>query len=211
MSVTYSPTLRWGDSSPGDAREARGRVLDAAQRCLASEGYQRVTMEVIAAEAKISRATLYRYFSSRDEVLSGVVVREAERHLERIYPRLEAERDLGQAILQFIRLTLRAALRDPHIALMFTSDESRFAGGILAESSLELFEMVADVIRRLTERKPGELRSDVSIDDTSEWIVRTLLSLLTVRGPKRRSPAALDAYLSRFLLPALLSNPSGND
>lgn len=206
--MSYSPTLRWGDHSPGDVSEARGRLLDAAQRCLAGQEYHRVTMEAIAAEAKISRATLYRYFASRDEVLSGVVLREAARHLARILPRLEGEADLGAAILEMIHLTLKAAKRDPQIAIMFSSDESRYAGGILSESSVELFEMVADLLGRLDARHSGQLRQDVTVDDASEWVLRALLSLLTVRGPKRRSHAALDSYLRRFLLPALLADPA---
>jgi len=204
--MSSSSVLRWGDQSPGDVREARGRVLDAAQRCLADDGYQRVTMEAIAAEAKISRATLYRYFSSRDEVLSGVVVRDAERYLERIQPRVEAVPDLGPAILEFIASTLKAARRDPSIALMFTSDDTLDTGGILAESSVELFEMVTDFFRPLFEQRADQLRVGVSVEDASEWILRTLLSLLTVRGPKRRSSSALDAYLSSYLLPVIVAD-----
>lgn len=202
--MTSSSTLRWGEDSPGDVREARDRVLDAAERCLADAGYQRVTMEAIATEAKISRATLYRYFSSRDEVLSGVVVRDSERYLERIRPRVEAEPDLGSAVLEFIRSTLKAARRDPSIALIFNSDDTLHTGGILAESSVELFEMVTDFFRPLFERWAGQVRSGVSVEDASEWILRNLLGLLTVRGPRRRSSGALDAYLSRYLLPVIV-------
>ena len=204
--MSSSSVLRWGDQSPGDVREARGRVLDAAQRCLADNGYLRVTMEAIAAEAKISRATLYRYFSSRNEVLSGVVVRDAERYLERIHPRVEAVPDLGSAILEFIASTLKAARSDPSIALMFTSDDALDTGGILAESSVELFEMVTDFFRPLFEQRADQLRVGVTVEDASEWILRTLLSLLTVRGPKRRSSTALDAYLSSYLLPVIVAD-----
>jgi len=204
--MSSSSVLRWGDQSPGDVREARGRVLDAAQRCLADNGYLRVTMEAIAAEAKISRATLYRYFSSRNEVLSGVVVRDAERYLERIHPRVEAVPDLGSAILEFIASTLKAARSDPSIALMFTSDDALDTGGILAESSVELFEMVTGFFRPLFEQRADQLRVGVTVEDASEWILRTLLSLLTVRGPKRRSSTALDAYLSSYLLPVIVAD-----
>ncbi len=208
--MTSSSTLRWGEDSPGDVREARDRVLDAAERCLADAGYHRVTMEAIATQAKISRATLYRYFSSRDEVLSGVVVRDSERYLERIRPRVEAEPDLGSAVLEFIRSTLKAARRDPSIALIFNSDDTLHTGGILAESSVELFEMVTVFFRPLFERWAGQVRSGVSVEDASEWILRNLLGLLTVRGPRRRSSGALDAYLSRYLLPVIVDGDGGS-
>ncbi len=203
-----SPRLRWGAQSPSGVQEARGRVLDAAQSCLSKLGYAKITMEAIAVEANISRATLYRYFSSRDEVLSGVVIREAERFFDRLRPRINAEPDLGSAILEFVQVTLRAARRDPNMAIMFNSDEGLNASGILAESSVELFEMVTELFRPLFEQHALSVQSSVSVEDASEWILRTVLSLLTVRGPMRRSKAALDSYLSRLLLPAIVTEPT---
>ncbi len=202
--MSSSPTLRWGDDSPSDVREARGRVLEAARRCLAEGGYERVTMEAIASEANISRATLYRYFSSRDEVLSGVVVRDAERYLERIRSEVESQPDLGSAILEFVQVTLKTASRDPNMARIFSSDDGLHAGGILTESSVELFELVAEFFRPLFEARGAEVREGISPEEASEWILRAILSLLTVKGPKRRSRSALDAYLTRYLLPAMV-------
>ena len=66
--------------------------------------------------------------------------------------------------------------------------------------------MVADFFRPLFDRWADQVRSGVSVEDASEWILRSLLGLLTVRGPKRRSSGALDAYLSRFLLPVIVNN-----
>jgi hypothetical protein len=44
------------------------------------------------------------------------------------------------------------------------------------------------------------------IDDATEWILRCILSLLTVGGPKRRSRDGLDTYLRRFLLPPIIAD-----
>lgn len=51
----------------------------------------------------------------------------------------------------------------------------------------------------------------MSVDDAAEWILRVILSLISVRGPRQRSPDGLDAFLRRFLLPSLLcaAEPGG--
>lgn len=60
---------------PRRAREiARTRqdILEAAARAFAQNGYQAVTMQEIAREAGYTAASLYSYFSSKEEILEGL-------------------------------------------------------------------------------------------------------------------------------------------
>lgn len=60
---------------PRRAREiARTRqdILEAAARAFANNGYQAVTMQEIAREAGYTAASLYSYFSSKEEILEGL-------------------------------------------------------------------------------------------------------------------------------------------
>lgn len=127
-----------------------------------ARGVADITMEEIGRTAGVSRATVYRYFPSREAVVSGVIIRAAEQYLLQMKPRIAAHGDLGSALIDFVDHTVRAARREPIIGLLFGSDR--------------------------------EL----------EWILRTTLSLLTVRGPRERSREGLRTYLSRLLLPAMI-------
>ena len=60
------------------------RALDAAHRQMLRWGIRRLTMEDVAREAGIGRATLYRRFATRDELVGAVLAREARRALEAI-------------------------------------------------------------------------------------------------------------------------------
>src|SRR5262245_39158402 len=65
----------------------RDGILDAVDRLLETSGFRKITMEDIAAEAGVSRRTIYVYFPSKEEVgLSSIdrVVESAYRHLEQI-------------------------------------------------------------------------------------------------------------------------------
>lgn len=202
-----SATLRWGDQAPNDPQLARDRLLDAAEECFGRFGIAKTTVGDIAKEARVSRATVYRYFAGRDAVVSGVILRETARYLNRIRARVDSQPDLGAAIIEFVEVTVRAARRDETVGLLFKGDEALYAGGIIEGTSVALFEMVEEFLESVFASRRDELLPDLRTDDASEWVLRTILSLLTVSGPKRRSQAGQQAYLRRFLLPVLLRQP----
>src|SRR5947207_11439919 len=59
--------------------EVEAKVVEGALRAIARYGLTKLTVDDVAREAGISRATLYRYFPVRGAVLSAVVAAETER------------------------------------------------------------------------------------------------------------------------------------
>src|SRR5437588_3353868 len=59
--------------------EVEAKVVDGALRAIARFGLGKLTVDDVAREAGISRATLYRYFPGRGAVLGAVVRSEADR------------------------------------------------------------------------------------------------------------------------------------
>ncbi|SEQ93927.1 TetR/AcrR family transcriptional regulator [Lentzea albida] len=53
----------------GQVSEARSRLLSTATRIFYSEGLHSVGIDRIVAEAKVTRATLYRHFASKDDLV----------------------------------------------------------------------------------------------------------------------------------------------
>lgn len=68
-------TRRRSSPSKGDQRELA--ILDAAERQLAEDGVDRMTVETIATAAGITRGALYFYFASKNDVLAALVSRTA--------------------------------------------------------------------------------------------------------------------------------------
>ena len=56
------------------SEEARLAVLDAAGRLFAEKGYDHLTIEGIAAEAGVSKQTIYRWWSSKSAVVADALI-----------------------------------------------------------------------------------------------------------------------------------------
>jgi AcrR family transcriptional regulator len=66
-----APAVRPAGGRPG----ARRKLALAAARAIAAEGgYDAVTMREVARRSGVARATLYRYFSSKDHLLAEVIL-----------------------------------------------------------------------------------------------------------------------------------------
>jgi AcrR family transcriptional regulator len=64
---------------PRSADLTRKRILEGAYKLFRRRGYSRVTMDDIAAEARLTKRTLYHHFNSKDQLLASVL--DAQHHL----------------------------------------------------------------------------------------------------------------------------------
>ncbi|MEM5369054.1 TetR/AcrR family transcriptional regulator [Paraburkholderia azotifigens] len=89
---------------PADDRRARkrARVLDllaeTAVQLFESHGYDAVTMEQIAAEADVSKGTLYNHFPTKESVLAHWIHAQLEADMARLKPKIEREASFVSAI-----------------------------------------------------------------------------------------------------------------
>lgn len=113
-----------------DAGETRRRILEAGRDLITEAGFHPVSVDEVAARADVGRASVYRHFGSKRELLEAVawdVIGSAP--LER----LDAARllpDVGEALAEFLRencrffaeigrglrATLNAATDEPEVA-----------------------------------------------------------------------------------------------
>src|SRR3954453_11433645 len=102
--LTSVSKLRWGDQVPADVDAARQRLLDAAETCIDRYGLAKTTVEDIATTAKVSRATIYRYFDNRDELMLAVVLRSLDRsqdpHLDEFFTTAETPEQFATALVE---------------------------------------------------------------------------------------------------------------
>jgi len=77
------------EASPGSKAES---ILAAAKRTFLAAGFGAVSMDAIAREAGVSKATVYAHFAGKEDLFGAVIERECERYFSRFSA---GELDLG--------------------------------------------------------------------------------------------------------------------
>ncbi len=198
----------WRSDAPASIGGARDRLVDAAERCFAKFGVAKTTLEDVANEAGVSRATVYRYFEGgRDEIILGVVLREARSFLEGLQRRLQRESTLADSIVEGVLYTVASVRKNDHLALLFAPEVAGETTAI-AGASTALFEITTDFLRPIFEqaRVDDQMRPGVEAEDAAEFVLRMILSMLSVSGPRVRSAAKEREFVLRFVAGAILDD-----
>jgi TetR/AcrR family transcriptional regulator len=188
---TAPPHRRWGSASALlDDDEARRRLLAAAGRCIVRQGRARVSMTDVADEAAVTRSTLYRYFPTRDDLVTGLIVSRIDAAIEVVVASLRHPRDAARSLEDIILRSLARADSSPMNEALFSSESHAFV------SALELgSERVVDAyLSRLgplltTWQSDGQLHGDLDIRETVRWMVAVSLMLL---GPPWRARSSVE-------------------
>jgi AcrR family transcriptional regulator len=90
---------RSGDAArPGeDTRSGRKReaILQAARRVFLSQGYLGASMDEIAAQARVSKQTIYKHFTDKERLFIEIVVSTVERVSDPVHAEVLALQDSG--------------------------------------------------------------------------------------------------------------------
>jgi AcrR family transcriptional regulator len=89
--------------------DTRTRILDAALAVIDRKGLARLSLEDVAAEAGVSRQTVYRHVGGRDGLITATILREEEAFLDSLRTVVGQDRAGGPA--STLRSTLAAAIR----------------------------------------------------------------------------------------------------
>ena len=113
---------------------ARARIVAAAIACFARSGFHGASMQAICAEAQMSPGALYRYFPSKEAIISAIAEAEHEHHAA-FFDRMAAAEDPVEALETLLLSptntlqveTMAEAIRNPEIRAGFrrNCDEAR--------------------------------------------------------------------------------------
>ena len=68
------------DLKEGQTNSKAESILAAAKRSFLAAGFGAVSMDTIAREAAVSKATVYAHFAGKEELFGAVIDRECERY-----------------------------------------------------------------------------------------------------------------------------------
>ena len=93
---------KWISKDGKGGGDRRARIVEAARKLLAEEGYDRVTMKQVAKEAGVAQGLIHYYFSGKDEILLEVLAQAARRYgeeMRRFGASLPGDKSFAEAAL----------------------------------------------------------------------------------------------------------------
>jgi TetR/AcrR family transcriptional repressor of uid operon len=182
----------------------RERILATARELYGSTKTALPTMDDVANAAGIGRATLYRHFENRDELLLTVIELEALAMAARVEKRIRKIEDPADYIVEG---TLQATLEIQKSELthsIFQTSSSGVVNQLLFDSDRLInvgIAIMAPVVARA--RENGELANGMPPELMVEWILRVVISLVSVPSKQLKSRAAIREFLKAIMLPVL--------
>lgn len=131
MGATFPSTPRSSQSRRGGGTRAvetaarRRRLIDAAVGLAAEGGYEAVQMRDVAARAEVALGTLYRHYSSKDQLLLAALAAQADVLRCRLEQRPPRGATPADRVCEGLRRACRALEREPTVtAAMVTAMSS---------------------------------------------------------------------------------------
>lgn len=200
--------LRWGNKSRVDNdRDARERLLDAAEACLSRYGFAKTTVEDVAREARVSRSTFYRYFESRRDVVVAIFLREIAQIWDRAFSLIREQAgktSFAMTTVDVILYAMEAVREGKYIPFLLNEEETSFTANAVTASP-EFYAAAREAMGPMFEeaKAKGDVPASIGLDDYLEWHSRILFSLLMTEGPTKRNREETRQLLEMFVVPAL--------
>lgn len=164
----------------GDAPGSRPRLIDAAYDCVARWGFSKTTVEDVAREAGVSRATLYRCFpGGRDELLAAVVAWENSRFFARLYDEVH-EAETLEEVMELGLVFAHRDIRDHEVLQRVLETEPDLLLPKLTVEAAGTQRMIATFLEPYLLRE--HLAPGVDASEAADFLARMALSYISAPG-----------------------------
>lgn len=173
------------------AMAKRDQILAGARRVFLRDGFAAASTDAIAAEAKVSKRTIYVYYPSKEALFAGVMRRltienpqtRALESMEEMSP--GSEEELRRDLLELARKIIATMMQPDYLALLRTTiaETHRFPqlGGLFRATVPErAMRSFAVFIEKSRER--GVVGPDVDGDTAARMFVGPLLTYAVLNG-----------------------------
>lgn len=132
--------------------QKRQHILDTAYRLFRSNGFEKTTMSEITAAAGGSKATVYNYFPSKEELFLECMINITDHFLAKVFAGLqEAKADVPATLLNLGKTSLRAICTPEMLAskrLVIAEAARSGIGKVFHEKTVQYMQEVAAFLRR---------------------------------------------------------------
>lgn len=185
-------------------------ILQAARVCYLHFGVEKTGMADIAKQAKLARSTIYRYYSTSDQLLLALISTEMQEMNRVLTKKLARFQHPEQIIVEGLLMAIKAIPEHPLLSQIFAGENTSALRQKIWNSPLIIAlgrDLMATVMQASIEQ--GQLRQTVRIEILIEWVYRILLSFLSLPSNWIKTDKELRSTLRALLIPVLLKDAPG--
>lgn len=169
----------WTDSIETHKTDVRNAILASTATLVADGGLLSVTMARIAEQTGIGRATLYKYFSGVEEILTAWHERQVRSHfkeLVEISKQSAPPRERLEAVLEAYAIIAHQTRghQDTELAALLHQDKH------LAQAQKHLKDLVKNLLAEAA--KAGDIRSDVAPEELATYCLHALAAAASLQS-----------------------------
>lgn len=161
--------------------DARERVLAATVEVLGRVGMKGTTVDEVARQAGVGRASVYRWFpGGRDQLLDEAVTWEVGRFLDRLSQAVERSSDLRSKLVDGLLFARRGIAEHAVLQRLLATEP----GGLLPQlqqTAPLVLAVLRDAFAAHVAAEPRR-RPEVDPVEAGEWLARMLLSFVVEQG-----------------------------
>ena len=167
-----------------DPLTLRDRLLAATYECVSRFGLGKTTIDDVAKESGLSRATIYRQFpGGRDELLLETVGWELGNYFTDLGDHVRDAPDLAELLERGLRYAHRSVAEHVVLRKILDTEPERLLPLLTVESA-KTMPFIADFLHPylVREAEAGRLRAGVDLDGAAEYLARCILMLINAPG-----------------------------
>jgi AcrR family transcriptional regulator len=158
--MTAADTSTMAVELTAEQLDRRRRVIDAAFELGAEGGYEAVQMRDVSLTANVALATIYRYFSSKDHLLSAAMSEWIERLQTRVAQSPPKGDTAADQMVDILHRACRAMERQPKLSVALLRALASSDAGV-AESSEVHRQQISSMGDPVLAHLPEQVRADI--------------------------------------------------
>ncbi len=173
-----------------EKEQRRKDIIDAAERIFFTRGFGNSTMDEVAAEAELSKGTLYLYFKSRDDLQFAIFMRGSDILMRMMNENLSADKDGYNNLLALAMAFIRFSREYPdYFDLFMHYESSRMNALNIDQDRIQLYLKEQSPLALVSQQvlrgiEDGSLRNDLSPEIFSATLWSQMLGVLIVLNSK---------------------------
>ncbi len=193
----------WGGNPPENVEQAKQKILNGAITCVERYGLSKTNIKRVAEEVGVTRQTVYRYFSSSDELLTAVSFFVGGGLMQKMIAHIGKFTSFEDKLIESVLFLVKTIPSDTYLNQYFSlsTDYSSNIEMVFSSSSLEY---AYQAVKSMYSLEPISKQEAAWLRGLSEHALRLVLALIITPTQSIRTRRSMRRYLDQWVRPLLI-------